>query len=74
MSHENMKYWSIFIEGYNEHGKSTQFVLPYSGVKILFEYLIESIEEDYNLRHVKINGYDEIDEYQYKRMLLNDRL
>jgi len=63
-----IKYFLVFVEGMNSKGEIEKFPVTYSGKRIIWEYLIDTVEEDFNLLNVKFNGYEEVSEQKYREM------
>lgn len=65
---DGVQYWIVYAEGLNDQNKQQMLGLAYCGVEIVWEYLVELIEEEYELTNVQINGYHEITEKQFQEM------
>lgn len=65
---DGVRYWIIFIQGTNDNNEEELFCISYVGNSIQWIYLLELVEEDYNLRQVHFNGYNEISEREYNRI------
>ena len=69
---DGIKYWIVFVQGVDEQGKILWLPMTYSGRKVLWDYFIENITEEHNLRSVQVNGYVEISEQKYKELHFED--
>lgn len=65
---DGVRYWIVFVKGINIEGEETYFGLAFCGKKIIWEYLLELVEEEYELRCVEFNGYNEISEQEFHRI------
>jgi len=63
-----VRYWIVFVEGINEQDQQIFLALTYCGKQIVWEYLLELIEEEYFLRNIKFNGYNQISEQDFNEI------
>jgi len=63
-----MNYFVIFVEGTNNNGRIEKFSVPYQGKRIIWEYFMDTITEDYHLINIQVNGWNEINEQEYNKM------
>ena len=69
---KDIKYWLVFVEGMKDDGRKFQFPMTYKGKKILWEYLLETVEEDYELKAVRFNGHIEITQQKYNELHMEE--
>lgn len=67
---EQVKFYVIFVQADNAQGEKEFFPITYSGIKILWDYLVEIVEEEFHVCNVSFNGYNEISEQEYNRLRL----
>lgn len=69
---DGIKYWVVFVEGLNDKGKTELFPVTYIGRKIIWDYLMDVVIEQFNLHKVHFNGYQELTKTEYEKLHLEN--